>query len=287
MRIVATIIRRVWRGGNRWHNNRMAAESIFRPDVPSTARMYDYYLGGKDNYPADRAAAEKAMAALPPGRMQAIARENRRFLGRVVRFLADEAGIRQFLDIGTGLPIMNQVHEVAQTIDEDCHVLYVDNDPVVLAHGRDMLDSVPNTDIIKADLRQPEVILHDPQRHLLLDLRKPVALLLVAILHFIKDDEDPAGIIRTLMEPLAPGSYLAISHATGADIAEAGRAGYAKATSQVSTRSREEIASFFDGLDLVEPGLVWLPEWRPDADTGMRDNPEGSRIWCAVGRKPL
>jgi hypothetical protein len=265
----------------------MAAESVFRPDIPSTARMYDYYLGGKDNYPADRAAAEKVMAALAPGTMQALARENRKFLGRVVRFLAGEAEIRQFLDIGTGLPIVNQVHEVAQDVNADCHVLYVDNDPVVLAHARDMLDSVPNTDIIKADLREPEAILADPQRHHLLDFREPVALLLVAILHFIQQDDDPAEIIRTLMEPLPPGSYLAISHATAhEDVMEAGRTGYVNATSQLSPRSPEEIASFFDGLDLVEPGVVWLPQWRPDADTGMRDNPEQARMLCGVGRKP-
>jgi hypothetical protein len=267
----------------------VADAARFRPDIPSTARMYDYYLGGKDNYPADREAAEKFMALFPPGVVQAASRENRKFLGRVVRFLAGEAGVRQFLDIGTGLPTMNQVHEVAQNIDPECRVVYVDNDPVVLAHGRDMLHSVPNTAIISGDLREPEAILADPQRSALLDFGEPVALLLVGILYFINDEDDPARLVRTLVDPLPSGSYLAISHSTADQddrLDEATRIGYANATSRVSNRSRAQVSSFFDGLDLVEPGVVWLSQWHPDADTGLRDKPEESRLLCGVGRKP-
>jgi hypothetical protein len=268
---------------------RMAAEDAFRPDVPSTARMYDYYLGGKDNYPADREAAEMAMAMFPPGVVQAAARENRKFLGRVVRYLAGEAKISQFLDIGTGLPTMNQVHEVARAINPDCRVLYVDNDPIVLVHGRDMLDGVPNTAIIEADLRAPEVIFADPQRRTLLDFSEPVAVLLVAILHFINDKEDPAGIIRKLMEPLPSGSYLAISHTTADGdelVNEAMHVAYAEATSQARNRSKVEVTALFEGLDIVDPGVVWLPQWRPDADTGLQDAPQEARILCGLARKP-
>lgn len=267
----------------------MAASDVFRPDIPSTARMYDYYLGGKDNYPADREAAEKAIAVFPPGVIRSAVRENRGFLGRVVRFLAGEAKIRQFLDIGTGLPTMNQVHEVAQDIDPGCRVVYVDHDPVVLAHARDMLNAVPNTAIIQHDLREPEAILADAELRSLLDFGEPVALLLVAILHFIGDEDDPVRLVRTLVDPLPSGSYLALSHTTSDGdprVDEAARAGYSNATSSAQNRTRSQVVSFFDGLELVEPGLVWLPEWRPDEETGMRSNPRDSMFWCGVARKP-
>jgi SAM-dependent methyltransferase len=251
--------------------------------------MYDYYLGGKDNYPADREAAEKVITTFPPGALRAAVLENRRFLGRVVRYLAGEAKIRQFLDIGTGLPIMNQVHEVAQEIHSGCRVVYVDHDPVVLAHARDMLNAVPNTTIIKHDLREPEAILEDPELHTLLDLGEPVALLLVAILHFVTDEDDPWRVVRTLTDALPAGSYLALSHATSDGderVDEAARVGYAKATSSASIRPRSQVTAFFEGLEFVEPGLVWLPQWRPDAQTGMRDKPSQAMFWCGVARKP-
>jgi hypothetical protein len=272
-----------------WHNYRMAAEDVFRPDIPSTARIYDYVMGGKNNYPADREAGEKIMAMFPPGYVRAAARENRNFLGRVVRYLAVEAGIRQFLDIGTGLPTMNQVHEIAQDVRTDCRVVYVDHDPVVLAHARDMLNAIPNTTIIQHDLRDPAAILEDPELRTLLDLGEPVALLLVAVLHFIEDSDEPWRLVRTLLDAFPSGSYLAISHVTAdsnEQVDEATRVGYSAATSSALGRPRGQVSAFFDGLELVEPGLVWLSQWRPDADTGMRDNPSESMCWCAVARKP-
>lgn len=267
----------------------MPAEDAFRPHIPSTARMYDYYLDGKNNYPADREAAEKAIATMPPGTLRATARHNREFLGRVVRFAAGEANISQFLDIGTGLPIMNQVHEVARDVRPSCRVVYVDHDPVVLAHARDMLNGVPGTTIIKHDLRNPGRLLADPELRSLLDFDKPVAVLLIAILHFISDEEDPRQLIRTLTDPLPPGSYLAISHLTsdGHDgVSDGARAGYATATSHLYSRTRDEVAALFDGLDLTEPGVVWLPQWRPDATSGSPDKPADCIGWCGVARKP-
>jgi hypothetical protein len=264
----------------------MAGEDSFRPDIPSTARMYDYYLGGKDNYPADREAAEKAMSVFPPGAVKSAILENRRFLGRVVRYLADEAGITQFLDIGTGLPTMSQVHQVA---GPGCRVVYVDHDPVVLAHARDMLNGVPNTTIIRQDLRDPQAILDDPELGRVLDFGKPVALLLVAILHFVLDSENPQQVVKTLTEALPSGSYLALSHTTSDGderVNEAARAGYSRATSSAQNRTRSEVISFFDGLEFVEPGVVWLPQWHPDAETGMRDKPSQSMFWCGLARKP-
>ncbi len=258
----------------------------FDPATPSTARMYDYYLGGKDNYPADREAAEEVIARMPPGTIRTAARQNRMFLGRAVRYVAEQ-GVRQFLDIGTGLPTMGNVHDVAHDVAPDCRIVYVDHDPVVLAHGRDMLDSVSGAVIIGYDLRQPRAILADRELLDLLDLSQPVAVLLVAVLHFIKDAEDPRGILAQLMGALAPGSYLVISHATADSFRELDDAiqTYSSATSSMHNRSRAEVEALFTGLDLVEPGVVWLPQWHPDADTGLADDPGRSLCWCGVARK--
>jgi SAM-dependent methyltransferase len=258
----------------------------FDPQTPSTARMYDYYLGGKDNYPADREAAEEVMARMPPGTIRTAAWQNRMFLGRAVRYLA-ERGVRQFLDIGTGLPTMGNVHEVAQAVAPDCRVVYVDHDPVVLAHGRDMLDSVSGAAIIGYDLRQPEAIVADHELRDLLDLSQPVALLLVAVLHFIKDAEDPGGIIARLMGALAPGSYLVISHATADSFHELDDAiqAYSNASSTMHNRTRAQVEALFTGLDLVEPGVVWLPQWHPDPGTGLAGDPGRSLCWCGAARK--
>jgi trans-aconitate methyltransferase len=258
----------------------------FDPETPSTARMYDYYLGGKDNYPADRDAAEEVMAMMPPGAIKTAARQNRMFLGRAVRYLA-RRGVRQFLDIGTGLPTMGNVHEVAQEIDPDCSIIYVDHDPVVLAHGHDMLKSARRTAIIGYDLREPEAILADHQLRDHLDLSQPVAVLLIAVLHFIQDREDPHGILARLMGALAPGSYLVISHATGDSYRELDQAiqVYDSATSSMHNRTRAEVESLFSGLELVEPGVVWLPQWHPDPDTGLADDPGKSLCWCGAARK--
>src|ERR1700743_1007619 len=175
----------------------------FRPDVPSTARMYDYYLGGKDNFAADRAAAERIIALMPDGMGRTSAVQNRKFLMRVVRHLAQDLGIRQFLDIGTGLPTMNSVHQVAQSIAPDSRVVYVDHDPVVLAHSRSLLDGHDRATIIRQDLAHPAGILGDPAPRRMLDLSQPTAVLMVAVLHFLSAADDPHGVVRELMEPMA------------------------------------------------------------------------------------
>ena len=249
--------------------------------------MYDYYLGGKDNYPADREAAEKVIARMPPGVIRNAARRNREFLGRAVRYLVSERGIRQFIDIGTGLPTMNSVHEVAQRTDPRCRVVYVDHDPIVMVHARDLLHGVEGATIIRHDLRDPEEILADPELTGLLDISQPVAVLLIAILHFIADAEDPRGIIDRLMKPLPAGSYLALSHATADSFAEFDDAisVYKKATSSMYNRSRAEVEGLFSGLELVPPGTTWAPEWHPDPGDDVAD-PGRSLVWCGVARKP-
>jgi hypothetical protein len=267
----------------------MTPDKNFRPDIPSTARMYDYFLGGKDNYPVDREAGERAIAMMPPGTVRTAATQNRKFLIRVVRYLTRDLGIRQFLDIGTGLPTMNNVHQVARNIDEDVRVVYIDHDPVVLAHARDMLTGVPHTTIIEHDLRDPAGILADAELRDTLDFSQPVAVLLVAILHFISDDSNPRGIITSLMDAVPSGSYLAISHATTDSYSEWDNVTevYAGATSSLHNRSHDQVTALFEGYELVDPGkVVWLPEWHPDSETGLADNPGESLCWCGVARKP-
>ena len=240
-----------------------------RTDRPHPARVYDFLLGGKDNFAADRAAAEQGMKANPNSRIPP--RENRAFLRRAVAYLAREAGIRQFLDIGTGIPTSPNVHEVAQAITPEARIVYVDNDPIVLAHARALLTSGPTgrTAYIDADLRDVESILKSPELGRTLDLDQPVGLLLIAILHFIGDDGDPYGIVRRLVQALPPGSCLALSHLTG-DYEPAAWAGvtevFRKQGVTMRVRSRAEIERFFTGLDLVEPGLVPVHRWRAEAE---------------------
>jgi hypothetical protein len=255
--------------------------------------MYDYYLGGKDNYPADRAAAERIIAMMPAGVVRASAVQNRKFLMRVVRHLAADLGIRQFLDIGTGLPTMNSVHQVAQSVASDSRVVYVDHDPVVLAHARNLLHGSDRTAVIAKDLRDPAGILADPELRALLDFSQPVAVLLVAVLHFISDAEDPFALVRSLMDPLPAGSYLAISHFTTDSYAQADEAAqeYENANSTLHGRHRSQLYGFFSGYELIAPGsVVWTPQWRrdgdePEEDPGMRAHPGQSLCWCGVGRK--
>jgi hypothetical protein len=260
----------------------------FRPDIPSPARIYDYFLGGKDNYPSDRKAAEKIISVMPPGVVRGAVLANRKFLGRVVRYLVAEAGIRQFLDIGTGLPTMGNVHEVAQGIADETRIVYVDNDPIVIAHARAMLHAIDHTAIVSHDLRDPEGILADEELRAVLDFTEPVAVLLVAVLHFISDSEHPRRIIKTIMDAVPSGSYLAISHVTADTIDEMDDAVkvYDQATSRAFNRTRAEVAAFFDGLDLMEPGICWVTDWRPDPEIGAAVGPGKSLIWCGVGRKP-
>ena len=250
--------------------------------------MYDYYLGGKDNFPADREAAERAIAAMPAGVLRAAALQNRRFLGRAVRHLAGDLGVRQFLDIGTGLPTMNNVHEVVQSIAPESRVVYVDHDPVVIAHARALLHGVPNATVIPGDLREPGGILADPGLRCFLDFSEPIAVLLVAVLHFITRDEDPRGIVTALMDAVPAGSYLVISHFTADSYAQAGAmaSAYGKATSSVHSRTRAEVTALFEGHELIDPAtVVYAPQWHPDADTGLATEPGGSLLWCGIARK--
>jgi len=258
-----------------------AEQPEIKTSIAHPARIYDYFLGGKDNYPADREAAERVLAAVPQARQMAQA--NRAFLQRVVRFLAGEVGIRQFLDIGTGIPTQGNVHEIAHATAPAARVVYVDNDPIVLVHSRALLAGV-NTTIIEGDLRQPDAIWNDPKLRRVIDFDQPVAVLLVAILHFIADAEDPAGIVARLRDGMAPGSYLAISHGTADFHPEAtptAARAYDRTTAQLSPRSHAEVERFFDGFELLEPGLVPISLWRPDGDI-----PEGKGVYGGIGRKP-
>jgi hypothetical protein len=247
------------------------------------ARVYDYWLGGTHNFRADQDAA-RAMIAIEPN-TRAIMRANRAFLGRAVRFLAVEAGIRQFLDIGSGIPTERNVHQVAQDAAPGSRVLYVDNDEVVVAHSRLLLEDDRDAAVIQADLREPAKILADPVTTSLIDFAQPVAVLLVAVLHFVTDADNPAEIIATLREAMAPGSYLVICHGcrdTDPEFAPKGESAYrSRVAAQTRMRTGAEIAALFDGFTLVPPGQVWLPEWRPDSPDDVPEDP--SRFWCQVG----
>lgn len=254
--------------------------------VAHPARVYDYWLGGKDHFTPDREAGQ-AVVEVNPGILPGV-RANRAFLARAVRYLVRDAGIRQILDIGTGLPSANNVHEVAQTIAPETRVVYVDNDPIVLVHAHALLTGEPGTvNYIDADLRDPGSILQ--QAHQTLDFDQPIAVMLLMTLQFIADDEDPCGIVRTLVEALPSGSYLVISHPARDDevgIANAATSRYnEKVATPMTRRTREEIASFFDGLEFVEPGLGTLSAWRPEPGTSPR-GPAQSPAFCAVARKP-
>jgi S-adenosyl methyltransferase len=265
------------------------AADAFRPDTPSTARMYDYYLGGKDNYPADRAAAERAIALMPNGVVRTAAVQNRKFLMRAVRHLTVDLGIRQFLDIGTWLPTMNSVHEVTQSVAPASRVVYVDNDPVVLAHARDMLHGLPGTMIANHDLRDPEAIISDSRIRGMLDFGQPIAVQLIAVLHFVADADDPAGVVSALMAATPPGSCLVISHLTADHYTHADgvTAVYADTTSGLHMRSRAAVEALFRGLPLLPPGeLTYTGDWHPDPDTAPVSAPGGSSIWCGIARKP-
>ncbi|MFH9060962.1 SAM-dependent methyltransferase [Streptomyces coeruleorubidus] len=254
--------------------------------VPSVSRMYDYYLGGSHNFEVDREAARRAMEFMPglPKIMQA----NRAFMRRAVRYAADQ-GISQFLDIGSGIPTFGNVHEVAQAARPGARVVYVDHDPVAVAHSQAVLQGNDEADIVAADLRKPQEILRSPEVERLIDLNQPVALLLVAILHFVEDEDDPYGAVAELAEALAPGSLLVLTHASYEGIPlPPERAGgavnvYQDIRSPLIMRSREEIARFFKGYDMVEPGLVAMPRWRPDTAPEDED-PYAFSGFAGVGR---
>jgi hypothetical protein len=251
--------------------------------------MYDYYIGGKNHFAADRAVADAALACWPSGRTGL--RENRRFLGRAVRYLAAEAGIRQFLDIGSGLPAASNVHEIAQQADPSCRVVYVDNDPMVLTHARALLTSAPagRTAYIQADLKSPAEILSSPAVRSVLDFTQPVALMLIAVLHFLVDQDKPEAVLTALLDALPPGSYLAASHMTLEHDPEGvggGQRAYLDAGITMHARDADEFASLaFSGLDLMPPGVVLVSEWRPDSNA-PRPTPAEVSCYCGVARKP-
>jgi hypothetical protein len=247
--------------------------------VPNPARVYDYFLGGKDNFPADREVAEQVLDIAPVARE--VVEDNRAFLRRAVEVLTTEAGIRQFIDLGSGLPTQGNVHEIAQAAAPEVRVVYVDNDPMVVAHSRALLAG-DNTVAIEGDLRQPGQVLAHPEVRELIDFGRPVALLLLAILHFLPDDEDPFGIVARYRDLLPAGSHLAISHGTRdiperpdlspAEMADMGTKVeqlYQLTTASLVTRTRAEVERFFDGLELLEPGVVEIQRWRPDGRSSL------------------
>jgi hypothetical protein len=256
----------------------------FDTSVAHIARVYDYWLGGKDNFEADRQAGEEALAAYPD--LVSSVRANRAFLARGVRFMAAEAGIRQFLDIGTGIPSANNTHEVAQSVAPESRVVYVDNDPIVLAHARALLVGGPEgrTDYLDADLRETEKILDHARQ--LLDFSQPVAVMLVAVLHLIGPEDHPYSIVSELMDAVPPGSYLLLSH-VASDIEPEKMAEMGKRLNRLLAqkgyyRSQAEVGDFFAGLDLIEPGVVPVQRWRQDSEV------EGARkaaMWGGVARK--
>jgi len=257
-------------------------------DKPNAARIYDYLLGGYHNFEIDRLAAEKVIEIYPDSRLATQA--CRAFLRRVVNFLAEQ-GIDQFLDIGSGIPTVGNVHEVAQRANPAARVVYVDIDPVAVAHSKAILKDNPNATAIQADARQPERILGHPEVQQLLDFDRPVAVLLLLLLHAIPDDEEAYSLVRTLRDALVPGSYIAISHGTRDDAPPGVLDQLNKLTKATPTptkdRSWAEILHFFEGLELVEPGLVRLPLWRPEGpDDIFLDQPERVLVFGGVGHKP-
>ncbi|MEV7070056.1 SAM-dependent methyltransferase [Streptomyces sp. NPDC093990] len=249
---------------------------------PHPARIYDYLLGGEDNYEVDRRAGEQLVASAPEARIGV--RANRAFLRRVVRHVVG-TGVRQLLDIGTGLPTSPNVHETARETAPDVRVAYVDNDPLVHTHTGALLAGDDTTGIVLADLRDPRAILDDPGVRAVVDFDEPVALLLVAVLHFLTDADRPREIIATLRDALAPGSHLILSHATGDFADRSGAAAvYSKATASMNLRGRTEIESFFDGFELIDPGVVQVPFWRPDTPPPPRSHEIG--FYGGVARKP-
>ncbi|GIM93197.1 SAM-dependent methyltransferase [Paractinoplanes toevensis] len=261
-----------------------------RPDVPHPARRYNYWLGGKDNFAADRASGDELERLFPGARIGALA--NREFLVRAVRYLVAECGIRQFLDIGTGLPSAGNTHEVAQSIAPESRVVYVDNDPLVLTHAKALLTSSPagRTAYIQADVRQPSTILNSPVLRENLDLSQPVALMMVAVLHFIPGEGAARPLVEELLDALAPGSFLIVTHLTHdftpAEIVEAHRTLQRQGRSDFWMRSKTEFTELFSGLKLVDPGVVTTTEWRPDSvisDVDLR----AVTVWAAVGRKTV
>ena len=252
--------------------------------TPNVARIYDVLLGGTANLAADHAFAGELLRLVPDAVMAAY--QNRNFVRRAVQFLAGPAGIRQFIDVGTGLPTQYNVHEIAQQITPDAHVLYVDHDPMVISRARELLAGSASAAAVNHDLRDPDGIVHHPALTTLIDLDRPVAILLASVLHFIDDAEDPHPIVRILQQAMAPGSYLAVSHATGdwlpPEVTRRVRELYRLAAASFAPRAHEQIASFLDGLEIIPPGLVNGSAWRAGS---MAVEPRRTLFYAGLGRK--
>jgi hypothetical protein len=254
-------------------------------DRPNAARVYDYMLGGKLNYAIDRMFADQLLALRPNAKKMAVL--NRRWLRRAVRFGAEQ-GIRQFLDIGSGMPTVGHVHEVVQEIDPESKVVYVDNEPIAVAHSEIVLQDNENAAMVQADGERPYDILEHPTTERLLDLKQPLMVIMAAFVHFIPDERDPAGMIATYRRAMAPGSYLALSSGTfegqGDDAREAVKL-YEKSGTGLVLRSREELTALVDGFEILPPGVVYIPEWRPDDPADVGKHPEQSSGLALVARK--
>jgi S-adenosyl methyltransferase len=256
-------------------------------EKPSVARMYDYHLGGAHNFAADRAAAEAAAAAYPD--LPLVMRVNRAFLRRAVTFLAQQ-GIDQFLDLGSGIPTVGNVHEVAERANPAARVVYVDVDPVAVAHSKMILRGNPRVTVIREDLRDLDRILQDPETRRVLDFNRPLAVLLVFVLHFVPSDTEAIGVTQAVREMIPSGSYVVISHGTAEQLAPEVQEHETRLSRQTThtlkLRSRDQIAAFFEGLELVPPGLVYLPEWHPEgADDLFVDQPQRSSSYGGIGRR--
>lgn len=258
-----------------------------RYDRAHGARIYDYILGGKDHYPLDREAGDAALEGWPS--LRTSMRANRAFMHRVSRYLATERGVTQFLDVGTGIPTSPNLHEVVQEVRPEARVVYVDNDPIVLAHARALLTSTPGgaTAYIHADLREPEEIIESEELRETLDLTKPIGFTLIAMLHFIEDEDEAHRVVRQMLEILPPGSYFALSTATG-DFAPEGMRNvqreYRARGEAMNLRTKPRVERFFDGLELVEPGVVQVHKWHPDALREMRVADEDVAMYGGLAR---
>jgi len=250
---------------------------------PNAARVYDYLLGGACNFSVDRVFAEKLRENNPE--IVGAMRNNRAFLGRAVRFCVDQ-GIRQFLDLGSGIPTVGNVHEIAQGMAPGCRVVYVDNEPVAVAHSQMMLKDNPDADTLLADMLDVDTVLDAEPVRRLIDLTRPMAVIMAAVLHFVPDPADPYGVVARYVDAMAPGSFLVVSHGVGTD-EERVRKGwqlYKQSSTPAYSRTREEIENFLTGTDIVDPGMVWTTAWRPEFNP--RAHPEPAWLYAGVGRKP-
>ena len=256
-------------------------------DRPNPARMYDYFLGGHHNFEVDRIAADQICKVYPDAANAA--RTNRAFLQRAMAFLLSQ-GVDQFLDLGSGMPTVGNVHEVAQDRLPSARVVYVDSDPIAVAQSRALLEDTHNTIIVQSDIREPEVVLTNPDVAALLDFQRPIALLMAAIVHFVPDDAQANRIVQTYVNKLPKGSYLVLSHVSHDQappelVAQIEQL-YARSTQPLRARSRDQITAFFEGFSIVEPGIVFVPSWRPDSSSTLfADEPSRSAILAGVGKK--